>query len=198
MTSYRPTPAVAATLLVVVLGAGCAGEPSATPAPRATSTPTATAAPTVTATPVPDAGRPTRVVVPAIGVDERLHGVGLKKDGAMRVPDFGDAGWYDRGPRPGAPGPAVLVAHVRGPQGPDVFWDLHELEPGDRVVVHRTDGTSTFVVEGSEQVPKEELPYDRIWPKTDDAVLRLITCGGEFDPAIGGFPDNTIVYASLA
>ena len=195
--SFRPTPAVAATLLVVVLGAtGCATEPPAEPVP--TPAPTASPTPATAATPVPGAGRPIRVEIPAIDVDERLHGVGLKEDGAMRVPDFGDAGWYDRGPRPGAPGPAVLVAHVRGLRGPDVFWSLHELEAGDRVVVHRTDGTSTFVVEGSEQVPKEELPYDRIWPRTDDAVLRLITCGGDFDPAIGGFPDNTIVYASLA
>jgi len=196
MTHCSRPMAAAATLLIVVLGAtGCAAEPAAEPAPRPTPTPTV-AVPL--ATPVPDAGVPTRVEIPAIGVDERLHAVGLKKDGAMRIPAFGDAGWYDRGPRPGAPGPAVLVAHVRGPQGPDVFWRLHELEQGDRVTVHRRDGTSTFVVEGSEQVRKEKLPYDRIWPETDDAVLRLITCGGEFDPKLGGFPDNTIVYASLA
>jgi hypothetical protein len=66
------------------------------------------------------------------------------------------------------------------------------------VKVTRTDGTSTFVIDGYEQTPKKDLPLDRIWSKTDKAVLRLVTCGGEFDPAIGGFPDNTIVYAHLA
>ncbi len=187
------TPALAGVLLAAVLGVvGCAPAPAADPAPK----PAPSSVATVTA--VADAGRPIRVEIPAIGVDEKLHPVGLNKDGSMHIPDFGDAGWYDRGPRPGAPGPAVLVAHVRGPQGPDVFWDLKKLEPGDRVTVHRTDGSSTFVVESSERVRKEKLPYDRIWPETDDAVLRLITCGGEFDPAIGGFPDNTIVYARLA
>ena len=92
----------------------------------------------------------------------------------------------------------MLVAHVHGPAGDDVFARLHELQPGDRVTVHRTDGTSTFVVDGSERLPKKDLPLDRIWPETDDSVLRLITCGGKFDPQIGGYPDNTIVYAHLA
>ncbi len=116
----------------------------------------------------------------------------------MQTPDFGDAGWYDRGPRPGAPGPAVLVAHVHGPAGDDVFARLKELEPGDRVTVRRTDGRSTFVVESVEQAGKTALPYDRIWNDTDRPVLRLITCGGTPDPVTRMYPDNTIVYARLA
>lgn len=143
-------------------------------------------------------GRPTRVLVPAIGVDEALTGVGLQPDGEMAMPDFGDAAWYDRGPRPGAPGPAVVVAHVHGPAGDDVFARLHELRPGDRITVRRTDGSSTFVVRGSELAPKEALPYERIWSTTDQPVLRLITCGGRPDPQGGGYPANTIVYADLA
>lgn len=142
-------------------------------------------------------GRPTRVVIAAIGVSEPLYGVGLKPDGAMQTPDFGDAGWYDRGPRPGAPGPAVLVAHVHGPAGDDVFARLHELEPGDLVTVRRTDGSSTFVVDAVEQTPKEALPHDRIWAATGSPALRLITCGGVPDPVTRMYPDNTVVYAHL-
>jgi LPXTG-site transpeptidase (sortase) family protein len=140
-------------------------------------------------------GDPVRVVIPAIGVDEGLSGLGLEPGGAMEMPDFGDAGWYDEGPRPGDPGPAVVVAHVRGPAGPDVFRDLSTLRAGDRVVVRGTDGRARFVVESVETVAKEQLPYDRIWPDTDDRLLRLITCGGTPDPNGGGFPANTIVYA---
>lgn len=143
-------------------------------------------------------GRPTRVAIPAIGVSEPLYGVGLRSDGAMQTPAFGDAGWYDLGPRPGAPGPAVLVAHVHGPDGDDVFARLHELEPGDRVTVRRTDGSSTFVVDAVEQTPKESLPHDRIWAPTGSPVLRLITCGGVPDPVTRMYPDNTVVYAHLA
>lgn len=154
-------------------------------------------APPVAAAPAPveRVGRPTRIEVPAIGVDERLAGRGLKADGSLDTPDFGDAAWYDPGPRPGEPGGAVVVAHVHGPDGPDVFWDLATLERGDVIRVHRRDGVATFVVDDVEDVPKERLPYDRIWPATDAPLLRLITCGGQRSEA--GYPDNTVVYAHL-
>ncbi len=184
--------ASAALTIIVGLG-GCAS-----PEPVADPTPAVTSARADVATPVADPGRPIGVEIPVIAVDEELHGVGLNPDGSMEMPAFGDAAWYSPGPRPGAAGPAVLVAHVRGPAGADVFARLDELKPGDEVTVHRTDGASTFVVDGSEQVPKEDLPHDRIWIETDASALRLITCAGEYDPKIGGFPDNTIVYAHLA
>jgi len=198
---------LAATLLTAALAGmtGCGGH---APAPARAAAPTTTTAATpgtptapTTATPPAPAprhvGRPTRVLIPAIHVDEQLYGVGLKPDGAMETPDFGDAGWYDRGPRPGAAGPAVVVAHVHGPDGDDVFAELHELRPGDLVTVRRTDGSSTFVVDSVEHAPKEALPYDRIWSRTDQAVLRLITCGGRPDPVTRMYPENTIVYAHL-
>jgi LPXTG-site transpeptidase (sortase) family protein len=190
------TAAVAA--LSGLVGCGSAGQdhtPQATPAAAATQTPARVSVPT---TPVARrVGRPTRLVIPAIHVDEGLYGVGLKGDGAMETPDFGDAGWYDEGPRPGAPGPAVIVAHVHGPAGDDVFAELDELEAGDRVTVRDTRGVSTFVVDSVERARKESLPYHRIWNDTDQPVLRLITCGGKPDPVTRMYPDNTIVYAHL-
>jgi hypothetical protein len=193
---------LSASAVVALSGlVGCGGEPVAQ-APVAAPAP-AQVAPTAppAVTPVVarrHVGRPTRVVIPAIHVDENLDGVGLKSDGAMETPAFGDAGWYDAGPRPGAPGPAVIVAHVHGPAGDDVFARLHTLEPGDRVIVRDTSGRSTFVVDSVEQARKESLPYHRIWNRTDQPVLRLITCGGKPDPVTRMYPDNTIVYAHLA
>jgi sortase (surface protein transpeptidase) len=191
MNRTTRTSALATAMLAIVLGVvGCGA--AASPDPAQSPSP-------VSHEPAPTkVGKPTRLEIPVIGVDEGLHGVGLNPDGSMHIPDFGDAGWYKLGPRPGAAGPAVLVAHVHGPGGDDVFARLHELQPGDKVTVHRTDGASVFVVEGSEQTPKDALPYDRIWNETDAAVLRLITCGGEYDQQAGGYPDNTIVYARLA
>jgi LPXTG-site transpeptidase (sortase) family protein len=133
-----------------------------------------------------------------LGVDSPLVSVGLLPDGQMQTPDFGLAGWYDLGPRPGDPGPAVLAAHVDSKDGPDVFYRLRELTAGDEVTVHTDTGATTFVVESSEQVNKDALPTGRIWNDTDEPVLRLITCGGEFDRSISSYHDNIIVYASLA
>jgi LPXTG-site transpeptidase (sortase) family protein len=195
---------MSATALVALSGlVGCGSEQAT--APQSHPTPTIVTSPAPPPTPAPThvaaprhVGRPTHLAIPAIHVDEDLYGVGLKDDGAMATPDFGDAGWYDRGPRPGARGPAVIVAHVHGPAGDDVFAELDELRPGDRVTVRRTDGVSTFVVDSVERAKKEALPYRRIWGETDQAVLRLITCGGKPDPVTRMYPDNTIVYAHLA
>lgn len=154
-------------------------------------------APPVPAAPAPvqRVAAPTRIEVPAIGVDERLTGRGLKADGSLDTPDFGKAAWYSPGPRPGEPGGAVVVAHVHGPDGPDVFWDLAKLERGDTIRVRRPGAVATFVVDTVEDVPKERLPYDRIWPTGGEPLLRLITCGGTRTE--NGYPDNTIVFAHL-
>lgn len=141
---------------------------------------------------------PDRIKIPAIDVDSAIVPVGLKADGDMEVPNFGLAGWYTEAPRPGAEGPSTVVAHVDSRSGPDVFHRLRELARGDEVHVLREDGSSvTFVVEGREQAPKDELPDERIWGWTDEPTLRLITCDGLFDRSSGHYEDNLIVYLSL-
>lgn len=193
--SFTARTAVLSVLFVTALSGltGCSwGAPEPQPAQPARPAPTATVVQRTV-----QVGPPIRVTIPAIGVNERLHGVGLKPNGAMETPQFGQAGWYDLGPRPGASGPSVIVAHVHGPAGDDVFARLHELKPGDGVTIDRTDGSSTFVVDSVERVKKSSLPYDRIWNDTDVPELRLITCGGEPDPVTRVYPDNTIVYAHL-
>jgi sortase (surface protein transpeptidase) len=145
-----------------------------------------------------DRGAPERVAIPSIGVDAELVPVGLKADGAVQTPDFGLAGWYEPGPRPGDKGPAVLLAHVDSKaNGPDVFYRLHELTHGARITVRYHDATVTFAVTKTEQVRKSALPTKHIWGATKRPVLRLITCGGEFDPAARSYLDNVIVYADL-
>ncbi len=142
---------------------------------------------------------PVRVVIPAIDVDAEIIDVGLLPDGAMEVPDFGLAGWYELGPKPGEVGPAVIAAHVDSRDGPDVFFRLDELEPGNEIVVEDADGgVETFTVTSSELTPKDELPTERIWSSEDAPVLRLITCGGDFDRSARSYLSNTIVYADHA
>jgi sortase (surface protein transpeptidase) len=124
-----------------------------------------------------NAGRPASITIPAVGVEARVVPVGLRPDRTMEVPEVGKAGWYEPGPRPGQPGPAVLVGHVDSRSGPAVFFRLHELRRGDRIVVGQAGGgTRSFLVD---RVAKEALPVERIWSRTRQPVLRLITCGGE-------------------
>lgn len=115
----------------------------------------------------------------------------------MQTPDFGLAGWYQPGPRPGEPGPAVVAAHVDSKSGPDVFFHLRKLRPKDDILVTDAAGTvRSFSVDGLEQVAKDRLPAGRIWGATDKPVLRLITCGGRYNRTTRHYDDNIIVYAS--
>lgn len=142
----------------------------------------------------PDVGRPASVRIAALGIDEPLRPVGLLADGAMETPPFGEVGWYGLGPAPGAVGGAVIVAHVHGPAGDDVFAHLADLRVGDQVEVRGKTGQTTFAIDDVVQVPKEELPYGRIWPeRTSRRLLSLVTCGGR--RTVMGYPDNTIVFA---
>jgi sortase (surface protein transpeptidase) len=177
-----------------LLAAGCQRPAATHPVARpARSSHAATARP-----PAP-AGAPVGISIPAIGVDARVVGVGLRPDGAMEVPAVDLAGWYERGPRPGDPGPAVIVGHVDSRKGPAVFYRLRQLHRDERILVRRAGGTtSAFTIETVERQPKSALPVGRIWNRTTEPVLRLITCGGSFDAASGHYRDNVIVYAKLS
>jgi len=184
-------------------GGGDAAAPAATspappPAPAAPAPAPAPAEPAPAAPAAPaEAPAPVRIRIPAIEVDAQIVPVGLQEDGAMETPDFGLAGVYTEGPNPGAAGPAVVVAHVDSRSGPDVFYRLKDLRPGDQISIDREDGSSATwaVTSGPEQTDKDELPADRILNDTQAPVLRLITCGGIFDRSIGHYEDNITIYA---
>lgn len=98
---------------------------------------------------------PTWVHAPAAGIDTALVPVGVDDDGALEVPGLGTAAWYDLGPRPGEPGPAVLIGHAGDVHGAGVFRGLGSLDRGDMVTV--TDARSRqyrFAVETVEVVEK--------------------------------------------
>jgi Sortase domain len=144
-----------------------------------------------------NADGPTSITIPAIGVHAPIVAVGLQADGAMQLPDPGQVGWYRLGPRPGAPGPAVLVGHVDNRTGPDVFYRLRQLRPGDQILIGDSDGTtSRFLVGRLEQRPKTALLASRIFTPTHGPQLHLVTCAGHFNRATGHYLDNLIVFAS--
>jgi sortase (surface protein transpeptidase) len=82
--------------------------------------------------------------------------------------------------------------------GPSVFYKLGNIRPGDQVSVTRSDNTvAVFTVDSITQYPKADFPTLKVYGNTDRAELRLITCGGVFNSAIGHYDKNTVVYASL-
>jgi sortase (surface protein transpeptidase) len=141
---------------------------------------------------------PTRVRIPSIGVDGELEELGRASDGTIEVPAWHRAGWYVDGPRPGLPGPAVILGHVDSVDGPAVFARLGELRPGEEVLVDRDDGSvATFAVDRLERHPKDRFPTEAVYAPTLEAGLRLVTCGGSFDRTTGHYRENVVAFATL-
>jgi sortase (surface protein transpeptidase) len=143
---------------------------------------------------------PVRVEIPRIGVASSLDRLGRAPDGTIQEPARWEvAGWYAPGTRPGDPGSAVILGHVDSKGGPAVFFRLRELRQGDMVTVRRADGSSVrFVVQRTEQYPKDRFPTDDVYYPTLTPALRLVTCGGQFDATVGRYRSNLIVFATLA
>jgi hypothetical protein len=193
--------------LTLALVLGACGEAPARPGASPTTAPPATAAPTTTTVAAPSTTRPARartpsppvrVEIPSIGVSSRLIRLGLNADGTMEVPrDYGRAGWFTGGAMPGQDGPAVISGHVDSKSGPAVFYRLRELRPGDTIRVRRADGGwLAFEVTGSARYAKAAFPTDAVFGPVTGPVLRLITCGGDFDRSSGHYLDNVVVTAT--
>ncbi|MFC4016800.1 class F sortase [Micromonospora sp. GCM10011542] len=146
------------------------------------------------------ASRPIRLSVPSIRIAAPVAPVGQAADGSIAVPPLerhNETGWYDRGPTPGEPGPAVIVGHVDTKSGPSVFHDLGKVRPGDLIEVTRADrSVVVFRVDTVEHFPKDRLPAERIYGHDGPPGLRLITCGGDWVGGRTGYADNIIVFAA--
>ena len=140
---------------------------------------------------------PVSLTIPAIGVQTNIIHLGLTASGALQVPSStAVAGWYTGSPRPGAVGSAVIAGHIDSKSGPGVFFQLSSLHPGDRVYVRRADGTlAVFKVTAVSQFAKDSFPTSAVYGAVPDSELRLVTCGGTFDPQLGSYLSNTVVYA---
>jgi hypothetical protein len=68
------------------------------------------------------------------------------------------------------------------------------------VFVYGADSSdpAVFLVDSVELQLKAELPRERIWLYSKDALIRLITCGGRYSYRWGHYPSNVIVYGHLA
>jgi hypothetical protein len=63
----------------------------------------------------------------------------------------------------------------------------------------RADGSrARFAVRRVEQFPKTRFPTDAVYYPTLIPMLRLVTCGGSFDPVARSYRSNVIVFATLA
>lgn len=141
---------------------------------------------------------PVEVVVGSISLEAEVRPVGVAADGQMELPaNPAVLGWYRFGPAPAAgTGSVVLAGHLdsnRYGLGPLV--GLRETVQGDRVTVRLSGGRRlVYAVSRIDRYDRQGLPAD-VFARTGPERLRLVTCGGEYDPDAGGYQQNLVVTA---
>ena len=117
----------------------------------------------------------------------------------MNLPTNGwNAGWYQGGPIPGAPGDAVIEGHAGYPNQPMIFGKLSTLRPGDQIVVVLGDKSQRlFTVVSQSSVPVGSTPADFASPYGPPR-LTLVTCSGDFDATTHSYARRLVVQASYS
>jgi sortase A len=147
---------------------------------------TPTLTPTPTPTPAPEPMPAVRIIVPKIGVNEKIVEIGLKKVGSGENTQYvWNTAKYAVGHRsnsanPGEPGNIVLSGHnnVYG----EVFRRLDKLEPGDLVFLYTLDEEFVYVVQKKDLVRavgatvEDEAKHARYVARTPDETLTLTSC----------------------
>jgi LPXTG-site transpeptidase (sortase) family protein len=89
-------------------------------------------------------------------------------------------------------GNSVLVGHVRGAAGYNVFDHLDQLQPGDEVIANSRGAAYDFVVTRTEVLPEDDTsPVDSsVAPR-----LTLMTCAGDWNPVTRDYADRLWVIA---
>lgn len=142
---------------------------------------------------------PTQLSIPAIKVSAKIEPVTLLPDGQMDVPkDSNITGILYPGILPGANGNVILDGHVDSYIGPAIFFNLKKLKHGDEITVSNSDGRKlTYIVESVEIFTTAEAPLERIFGKSTEARMNLITCSGRYSRKKKEHEKRLIVFAKL-
>ncbi len=151
------------------------------------------ARPAVTVTHVP-----TRLRIPAIGVNARVIPVGVQAGGGLAIPpDPSVVGWWAGGASPGEPtGAVILAGHINSAVlGPGALLRLQDARPGEGVTIVAGRHAYRYRIAALRAYAKADLRPGIIFGQRVTARLVIVSCGGPFDPATGHYLDNIVAYA---
>jgi LPXTG-site transpeptidase (sortase) family protein len=148
--------------------------------------------------PVPSAP-PATILIASLNVHRPVEPVGVDRAGRMNLPqNLWNAGWYDGGPVPGAPGDAVIEGHAGYPNAPLLFANLRKLRSGDQIVIVLADGSKQLFLVNSVAVWRPGTAPADMGQPYGPPRLTLITCTGPFDDHYKTYADRLVVQASYA
>lgn len=145
----------------------------------------------------PHPGIPVKLQIPSIDVDTEVT------EGGIIINSTGEPEWetvpfvalhYRETALVGGRGNAVIAGHVVTISWGNVFRDLYKLNFGDEVKVETDEGRFTYIVEDLKLVKPDNVS---VMGPSNDPILTLITCGGEFDSRSRSFSDRLIVTSRL-
>jgi hypothetical protein len=142
---------------------------------------------------------PVQILIQDLNVHRAVEAVGVGRSGVIDLPvNLWNAGWYNGGPVPGAPGDSVIEGHAGYPGQPLIFGKLATLQPGAQIVVTLADGTrQLFLVSSMSTVPVGVAPPGFAEPYGPPR-LTLITCTGHFDSNSYSYSSRLAVEATYA
>jgi hypothetical protein len=140
---------------------------------------------------------PVRVVIPSLGVDGNVVPTGVNERAELDIPaDARSLVWYQYGPSPGEPGSAVISGHLDWKGVLGIFHELAATPIGERITVSYDDGSErAFTVTTVEVVDKPAVSVNGTFARDGARVLRLVTCGGEFNDEVNSYYSNVVVTA---
>jgi LPXTG-site transpeptidase (sortase) family protein len=89
-------------------------------------------------------------------------------------------------------GNSVLVGHVRGAAGYNVFDHLNQVAVGDTVIAHSRGMAYEFVVRSTEILPPTDVTPTE---PTDSPQLTLMTCAGDWNPLTQEYSERLWIVA---
>jgi LPXTG-site transpeptidase (sortase) family protein len=142
---------------------------------------------------------PVRLVIASINVDAKVESRGLDASRNLASPsDFRDVAWYNRGPKPGAQGNAIINGHVNWWTGDAVFTHLSRVKVGDEVRVIRADGGVVVFTVTARRTVDANARVASLFEPSSTRTLTLITCSGVWNPLTQSDTQRLIVSASIA
>lgn len=140
---------------------------------------------------------PYQLRIESIGVDAPFEILEIL-DGVMQQPtDETHVTWYKETARLGETGNMLVAGHLNWwgfPQA--VFYYLSTMQPGDVIEILDEDGNSYFYsVEWVKQESNLAPPREEVVGMTDNEVVTLMTCSGQWNMEISEYDQRTVVRA---
>lgn len=146
----------------------------------------------------PGTPNPAAITIPSLSINAPFEFLGLNPDHTIAVPvNSQDVGWFIYGPKPGEVGAAVIIGHLDSVKGQAIFANLNKINPGDKILITRDDGSLvTYRVDSLSKFSQNNFPTQAVYGSLPYAGIRLITCGGTWNKKAGHYTENLIVFGT--